>query len=517
MPARGASVQRGKCMKKTLIVLCALFLGSMTAWAALSQKYADWPNGPAGYLMTQQERAAYKQLTTDEQAKQFIDLFWAKRDPNLSTRINEFKRDFQARVAAADKMFAEKNVRGSMTDRGKVFILMGPPANRGKEPIEKFLISLYGRGRQDTHAALGGTGLDVSTVMYGIAFNRAKGVAEIWLYTRDQLPATVRIPKRFKTVMFAFFDTDGTGHYELQRNIRDAKWAIECLDAMPQKDLAHPNMTKMPVYPLLPGTTAATPAQLAWLAINPAPWPEGARAGVSPGVEEADIYPAWAFIILPDKVAPADTMVGRLTGADGKLIGTFQKSVTGLETQSGRLYEVSVPAPAGSSTLELALAAQGSPVAVRKLDITMEDVPAGATYITPMVAGQQVIDVTKFVAGTPFIYGGHHVVPRPDGHFAYTDTLNYFCLIVHPGLNDKGQPDVKMRMKLYLGKQPISNAPYRSLQLSKVEDNVYMFGSSLPLSILPKGGTYTLKTTVKDFIKGVSRTTMIPIIMPPKK
>ncbi len=503
-------------MKKTLIiVLCALFFGSMTAWAALSQKYADWPNGPAGLLMTKQERAAYSHVTTDEQARQFIDLFWAKRDPNLSTRLNEFKRDFDARVAAADRMFAEKGVRGALTDRGKVFILMGPPASRGQEPIEKFLISLYGHGRQDTRPALGG--MDMSTIMYGIAFNRAKGVADIWLYNPDQIPPAVHVPKRFKNVMFAFFDTDGTGHFELQRKIRDAKWAVECLDAVKQKDLVHPNMTKMPVYPLLPATTAATPTQLAWFAINPAPWPEGATAGVSTGVEEANIYPAWAFVILPDKVTPADTMVGRLTGPNGKVIGTFEKAVTGLETQSGRLYEVAVPAPAGSSTLELALAAQGSPIAVRKLDITMEDVPSGATYITPMVAGQQVIDVTNFVAGTPFIYGGHHIVPRPDGHFAFTDTLNYFCLIVNPGLNDKGLPDVKMRMKLYFGKQLISNAPYRSLQLSKVEDNVYMFGSSLPLSILPRGGTYTLKTTVKDFIKKVSRTTMIPIIMPPKK
>ncbi|NOZ78486.1 MAG: GWxTD domain-containing protein [Acidobacteria bacterium] len=502
-------------MKKTLVILCALFLSSVTAWAALSQKYADWPNGPAGYLMTQQEHAAYKQLTTDEQAQQFIDLFWAKRDPNLSTRVNEFKVDFEARVAAADKMFAEKGVRGAMTDRGKVFILMGPPANRGKESLEKFLTSLYGPGRQDTRPALAGA--DVSTVMFGIAFNRAKGVAEVWLYNRDQIPPAVHIPKRFKTVMFAFFDTEGNGHFELQRRIRDAKWAMQCLSAVPQKDLVHPELTKMPVYPLLPGTTAATPTQLAWLSINPAPWPQGATAGVSPGVEEANIYPAWAFIILPAKVAPADTIVGRLTGPGGKVLGTFQKTVTGLETQSGRLYEVAVPAPAGTSTLELALAAQGSPVAVRKLTVTMENIPSGATYITPMVAGQQVIDVKKFVAGTPFIYGGHHVVPRPDGHFAYTDNLSYFCLIVNPGLNSSGRPDVKMRLKLYFGKQVISNAPYRSLQLSKVEDNVYMFGSQLPLSIMPKGGTYTLKTTVKDFVKNVSRTTMIPIILPPKK
>jgi len=503
-------------MKRIIAICFSLVLGAAPVWAGLSHKYAAWPDGPVQLLLTSQERAAYQQLTTDEQAKSFIDLFWAKRDPNLETRANEFKLDFDARVAAADKLFGEKDTRGALTDRGRVFILMGP-ASRTKESIERFLTGLYGRGRQDKDfksAPIGST--SSSTVMYGISFDRYKGVADIWLYSREQIPAEVHLPKRMKSVMFAFFDTDGTGHYELQRRLRDAKYAQAALEAMASKDLVHPELTELPTYPLLPGTTAATDAQLAWLSQEPAPWPDGAASGVSQGVTAANVYPAWVYVLLPEKTAAADLMVGRLTGANGKVEGTFQKAVTGIDTSSGRLYELAVPAAPGRYTLELALAAQGAPVAVRRMPVKLDEVPAGATFISPMVAGAQVIDLTEFTAGTPFIYGGHHVVPRMDGHYDYNENLSYFCLIANPGMGEDGNPSLKVRLKLYYGAQQISSQPYRSVQPSQVEPGVYMFGSQLPLSILPKAGEYTLRVTVKDAVNNVSADTRIPIIMPEK-
>jgi len=522
MPARGSPAPKGDSMKRLTTLMFCMLLGAAPAWAALSQKYADWPKGPVSYIMTAQEKAAYAKLTTDEEAQHFIDLFWVKRDPNLATRVNEFKKDFEARVAAADKLFGEGDVPGSMTDRGRVFILLGPPAQRGKQRIADFLTGLYGRGRGfGSHAAPEFNpapirGESENATMYGISFNRYKGVADIWLYAREQMPSEITLPKRLKSVMVAFFDTEGTGHFVLQRKIRDAKWAQAALDLIPKKDLVHPELTEIPVFPLLPGTTAATPDQLAWLSLDPAPWSEGATAGATVGVTTPSIFPAWVAVTLPPKVQAADLAVGRLTGPDGKVLGTFQTTIPPLATNDGNLYELSVPAPTGTSTLELALAAGGTPLAVRKIPITMEAVAPGATFITPMVAGAQVIDLSQFTAGTPFIYGGHHVVPRFDGHYDYKDNLSYFCLIVNPGMKD-GKPNVRLRLKLYYEKQQISNQPYRSIHPSKVEDGVYMFGSQLPLSILPKGGTYTLKTTVKDFVSGVSRVSEIPIIMPEKK
>ena len=106
--------------------LAAGLLASV-AGAQLSQTFKDFPNGPAGFVMTDNEKKAFAQLKSDSEAQAWIELFWAKRDPDLNTVENEFKQDFDLRVTAADKMFSAEKLKGSMSDRGKVLILMGKP------------------------------------------------------------------------------------------------------------------------------------------------------------------------------------------------------------------------------------------------------------------------------------------------------------------------------------------------------------------------------------------------------
>ena len=515
MRARRGRRPWGYVMRRAVLTFVSLILVTAPAWAQLSQEYATWADGPAGLLLTQQERATYKTITSDEAAQKFIDLFWAKRDPNLDTRVNEFRVDFEARVAAADKAFGEGETRGALTDRGKTLVLLGQPAQRGEEPIGQFLTSLYGQRRQETNfRSRSFESSDTQATMFGISFDRAKGKADVWLYPSSKIPASVGVPDRLKSVMFAFLDTEGTGHFELQRKIRDAKWAVAALDAMPTADLLHADMTELPAYPLLPGTVAATAAQLAWLSMDPAPWPAGAMAEATQGVASENIYPEWVAVVLPGDVAAADLMAGRLTGPDGKVIGTFQKPVTGLAVKQGHLYELSVPAPTGASKLQLALAAQGTPVAVKTIDIDLEKVAPGATYISPLVAGAEVIDLSAYDAGTPFVYGGHHLVPRLEGHYTTSESLDFFCLVVRPAVGD-GQPTADVSTRLYVAHNPVSpKRPPRPVKLDQVSPNVYMMGSGLPLSFLIRPGDYTLKVEVTDPTSGVSRTTDLPVVIP---
>jgi GWxTD domain-containing protein len=504
-------------MKKALIAFVSVILMTAPAWAQLSQKYASWPDGPAGFLLTQQERAAYKAINTDAAAQSFIDLFWAKRDPDLNTRVNEFQVAFDARVAAADRMFGEGETRGALTDRGKTLVLLGQPVQQGEERLEDFLVSLYGRRRQDSHfQAQSLHSTEAQTTMFGISFDRQKGKADVWLYPSSQIPASVGVPERLQSVMFAFFDDNGEGHFKLQRSIRDAKWAVAALEAMPAKDLLHPEMTELPTYPLLPGTVAATAAQLTWLSTEPAPWPAGSMAEVSQGVSTESILPAWIAVVLPGSAPTADLMVGRLMKPDGTVVGTFQRPVTGLAVKQGHLYELSMPVPAGASKLQLALAAQGAPIAVRGLDIDLESVAPGATYITPLAAGAEVLDLSAYDAGDPFVYGGHHLVARPEGNYTSDETINYFCLVIRPA-GGGDQPTADVSARLYVGNSPVSpKRPPREVKLSSVSPNVFMMGSGLPLSFLTMPGHFTLKVTVADPTSGVSRTTDLPIVISEK-
>lgn len=111
------------------ILPCALLLVFIagSASAALSPKYDAWRNGPVQWIMTSEEQRAWRALKTDEEASTFIDLFWARRDPSPGTPTNDYRDQFYGRVGFADAKFGEGKIAGSMTDRGRVYIVLGKP------------------------------------------------------------------------------------------------------------------------------------------------------------------------------------------------------------------------------------------------------------------------------------------------------------------------------------------------------------------------------------------------------
>ena len=114
-------------MPRPLILAFVLAAAAGTAAAELSQRYRTWLDGPEGFLVTKAERKAFEKLTGDAEAEAFIALFWARRDPDLSTRVNEYRQQFDARVAKADREYSYENHPGRLTDRGKLLILLGEP------------------------------------------------------------------------------------------------------------------------------------------------------------------------------------------------------------------------------------------------------------------------------------------------------------------------------------------------------------------------------------------------------
>src|SRR6266581_4432402 len=94
---------------------------------------ARWREGPVRYLLTKDEDDAFRVLTTDEDRAACIKRFWASRDPVGSTPENEYRALFYARVADANRLFTDSTKPGWKTDRGKIFILLGPPDDLEQE------------------------------------------------------------------------------------------------------------------------------------------------------------------------------------------------------------------------------------------------------------------------------------------------------------------------------------------------------------------------------------------------
>src|SRR5688572_18985088 len=110
-----------------VLALLLVCLTAVPAVAEISPTLKEWGAGPAQWIMTPEEQREWRKVATDSDAVKFIDLFWARRDPSSGTARNEFRIEFDSRVAYSDKTFGEKRKRGAMTDRGRVYISMGAP------------------------------------------------------------------------------------------------------------------------------------------------------------------------------------------------------------------------------------------------------------------------------------------------------------------------------------------------------------------------------------------------------
>src|SRR6266849_10293643 len=92
----------------------------------LETPYKKWLNEDVTYIITDEERTAWKRLSTDEEREQFIEQFWLRRDPTPDTLENEFKEEHYRRIAYANEHFASGK-QGWRTDRGHMYIVFGPP------------------------------------------------------------------------------------------------------------------------------------------------------------------------------------------------------------------------------------------------------------------------------------------------------------------------------------------------------------------------------------------------------
>lgn len=99
----------------------------------LDKIYQRWVNEDVDYIITPEERAAFKKLQTDEEREEFIEQFWLRRDPDPDTPENEYREEYYRRIAYANEKFTS-GIPGWKTDRGRIYITWGPPDSIESRP-----------------------------------------------------------------------------------------------------------------------------------------------------------------------------------------------------------------------------------------------------------------------------------------------------------------------------------------------------------------------------------------------
>ncbi len=178
------------------------------------------------YLLTSEERRTFTQMFNPVSRSEFVIAFWKARDPRPETEENEFREEFERRVAFADSHFTDDEIRGSLTDRGMVFLLLGPPTYIGRRPIgagedssEPAGMARYSRN-DITAVEKGGGGTTAKNAaidnMTGPGNRMLEGAAnwrEVWHYRKDLLPKGLP----YGQVDFEFITRQGYGKNVMQR------------------------------------------------------------------------------------------------------------------------------------------------------------------------------------------------------------------------------------------------------------------------------------------------------------
>lgn len=177
--------------------VCAVLVGCHAAGNPhISSAAREWLEGPTKWLLLDDEIRAYRRLRSNRDTITFMETFWRRRDPDPSDSENPFHAAFVSRVRDADALYGETGKRGSLTDRGRVLILFGPPSIQRIEQKAVPVLSLdRNRAGQKTWLR-----------------------REVWAYLPADLPASFleRLPEAGRVSEFSFtFVEEGRRTYLL--------------------------------------------------------------------------------------------------------------------------------------------------------------------------------------------------------------------------------------------------------------------------------------------------------------
>ncbi len=111
------------------IIVLVLALASFSG-EELQPRHREWLEDVSP-IITRTEREIFTRLRTDADRDKFIKFFWRQRDTYPDTSENEFYKEYMERVRFADQNFGhESSRRGSQTERGYFYLLLGKPLER---------------------------------------------------------------------------------------------------------------------------------------------------------------------------------------------------------------------------------------------------------------------------------------------------------------------------------------------------------------------------------------------------
>ncbi len=438
------------------------------------QRALSWIEGPARWLLTPAERAGILASRTPEEVQEQIRLFWARRDPDPRAPGNPARDAFLERVAAADALLGEPGLAGSLTERGRVLILLGKPRNRRRS-----------------------ADLQVDT----------------WFYDRTAVAAVahrVHVPP----VLQFQFRRDPEGHFHLA-DVNPAKQeaALRILETLPGASIRNPHMVSAPIPPLFDGFPAATGEELELLASGLETWPGDAVAVAYPEAFPGRPRRCLAVLRLPSRLPRASGAVGLVLDRNRRIAGSFRIPLEGRVSPWGVTYQLSIPVPDDDAALEILLVDGERPVAGTRVPLALETAPPGTARLLPIITGAGLERREHFPPWSTNLFGGNRLEVRPEGRFLPGEDLYFFFVALNPPQPPGAPPAADVEVAVLRDGEPVARGRWEGVDLSMMAPGTFLFGSSFPVAAIGEVGRYTLRFRVELHGSEVARVMTLPLVI----
>ena len=451
-------------MKKALMLVVGL--GFAAIGLAQLSKYKDWGKSAEAYFLTPEEKTAWSQVRTDDEAEKFIVAYWAKRDPNPATSANEFRDEINRRIAAADEQFKMRNKRGSETNRGKLLVTLGLPSRVSTQHTQ-------GEHGVDDTGGVTAPAIDTRSS----SFEGSPAVVQTWTYAKEKFDPSLGLGEmRVRITVDPQRGTDdlmGAGAVDkaiakiAEKSIVNAGGVAAVAPVVPPAatgpGAAAAPSTAVAAPPAAPPAAPAAPAAPATAASAAVAPSAAASAAIPAAVKSAlealgkdktdpnfyagefhaitgEPFYALQFYVPAEKAAEPLKFGGVVWSDASQPVGSYWEDVAFTDVKSGnrtdKVFDRSLPLPAGTYRGSFGIfTASGTPVATSATTFKLE--PAAAGFgVSPLILANTLTPLTKRPAPTdPFVFGMEKpikVEPKGDRKFAKEDSLWYFYAVSNP-------------------------------------------------------------------------------------
>jgi GWxTD domain-containing protein len=397
--------------------------------------YWEWAQEDVAYIITPEELTALRHLSTNEEREEFIEQFWARRNPDPDSPENTFKEEHYRRIAYANEHFST-GVPGWKTDRGRIYIVWGPPDEIDSHP----------NGADKRPLEEGGGSID--TYPY-----------EDWRYRRLEGVGD--------NVILEFVDPHMTGDYRLTVDPKDKDKPIYILkgdSTVPKEEVTTILIIRATKAPPIrfKDLEAIVTSRLVRDEVKFAYHCDFLRATSTTVLVPIRIeIPARQLTFNENDAIDTATvnLFGRISTLSGHVVETFEDTLTD-QTQASMLqqalstsqtYQTIVPLTSALYRLDIVVEdVNRKTVGTTKTQLAVPRFPDDQLSSSSMILG----DYDESVSGTdaglgPFAPGSNHVRPKIDRTFTPSDSMGVFLQVYNLKVDDQTRrADVSVELRV---------------------------------------------------------------------